>query len=678
MDVQVELPTGFSTPKIADWDFLPGQWAAAGSLTVELGIPNIELDDLDLRFLDTYNTTVPFELGGIPQAEHTHTQQTMAEECHSPSAYRASEAFRNHHWRFRPNAKDHGAAEEHNLSLPSGAGGEPPLVQHATPAKLSASARDNILAVVIKECRPENTAKAVASFPSVSLLDTLIQFYLTSPIARADTFLHGPTFEPNEKKPELLLAMAAAGAVLTSDPTLTKLGYAMQECVRTAIPEIWERDNTKIRDLELAQAFLINLETGLWSGLSRKVEITESFLQPVVTMFRRGGRFKKSSYPTNPVARDSRPENSSHQTRWRDWIFHESWKRATLRLLRHDASSSMYVMVSPIMSYAELSLPLPCAPALWEAQNAEQWESLLSSPSQPSVQHPPTVTDYLVDAGSFATHISHFDVRLANGAFLACAWSLAWEYIQLSSLQRAKPGRWNAFLLSSRLEEILKLLDQFRISLDPNHTPRFSEVRMRLEIILLHLHTPFEDIQIFAGIEGPDQARAAYPTVLEWAKTETARKAICHAGQALRFAKSAPKSRLQGLFAVLIYQASLVLWVYALFSDEKSESAAPSNRPADAVWLDGDDELALQRFGHFGMGTPHLRGSTASPGGAVEVSSCSLRDPESLLGTVIGILRDNHEGLPKPHLVERLLQLMEALQRSSAGMIEFLSSCLGE
>jgi hypothetical protein len=42
-----------------------------------------------------------------------------------------------------------------------------------------------------------------------------------------------------------------------------------------------------------------------------------------------------------------------------------------------------------------------------------------------------------------------------------------------------------------------------------------------------------------------------------------------------------------------------------------------------------------------------------------------------VLGVVIGIVRRNYEGLPKPHLVERLLQLMEALQRSSAGMMDF-------
>jgi hypothetical protein len=85
--------------------------------------------------------------------------------------------------------------------------------------------------------------------------------------------------------------------------------------------------------------------------------------------------------------------------------------------------------------------------------------------------------------------------------------------------------------------------------------------------------------------------------------------------------------------------------------------------------LDGEDDLALQRFTHFGAGTPCLAGLGAGDGrGGGEAS---LGEPEGVLGIVIAILRDNYEGLPRPNLVERLLQLMEALQRSSAGMMEF-------
>lgn len=154
-----------------------------------------------------------------------------------------TDAFRNSHWRFRPSVNDHAGAEEHNLSLPvapmDNASPESwiSLDWRVTCAKLGVAACDRILAMVVESCRPENLRRAIASFPSVELLDTLFQYFLTSPIARADSFIHSATFNPNDKRPELLAAMAAAGAVLTSDLTLTKLGYAIQECVRLAVPK---------------------------------------------------------------------------------------------------------------------------------------------------------------------------------------------------------------------------------------------------------------------------------------------------------------------------------------------------------------------------------------------------------------------------------------------------------
>ncbi|AEO67471.1 uncharacterized protein THITE_2051103 [Thermothielavioides terrestris NRRL 8126] len=723
-----QLPTGYCTPAFTEWNFLPGLWSDTDGVGIGQPFPGIELDDLDLRFLGTYNTTVPFEFAYAPQPVSPQRpsvpRRSSDADAGDPASW-ASEAFRNHHWRFRPNPKDHGGAEEHNLSLPSDARDHPSPDSHisfarrVTPARLGARARDNILTIVIKSCRPENLPKAVACFPSAELLDTLIQFYLTSPQARADSFIHAATFDPNEKKPELLLAMAAAGAVLTSDPTLAKLGYAMQECVRTAIPAVWETNNSLVRNLELTQAFLINLEIGLWSGLSRKVEITESFLQSPLTMFRRGGRFRRSSYP--PVVLDAADQTAAAaEAAWRAWVQQESFKRTAFRLLQHDLNSSMYLMVNPLVSYAELSLPLPCSPCLWSATSAQQWRSLLLQ--CPSLAHqPPTVADYLDDPGAFqnprATPIL-LDVAGANEAFLACAWSLAWECIQLAALQRTTASspsttsssnnltpqppnrRWNPFLLASRREELLKLLAHFRLTLPPiphpspnpnlfpppsptttttpfpPHQPGTTDthtllaLHTRLDLIHLHLHAPFDEIQTLAGAEGPEAARGAYAGVADWARTEAARKAVCHAGQVLRFARRAARGMLHGPAAAGIYQAGLVLWVWGLLEARRAGGGGPPppGKGGARVCLDGGEEegLAVQRFTCFGVGRPCLRG-----GGGAADEVVWLADPEAVLGAILGILRDNYEGLPRPHLVERLLQLMEALQRASAGMMEF-------
>src|SRR5689334_20310019 len=125
MDAQPELPGGCLTPTFAEWNFLPGLWSAPGNMAVEQPFPGVDLDDLDLRFLDTYHTTVPFELRRpqCPAASQVAASTGTSNMPHPATS--ASEAIRSHHWQFRPNPEDQGGAEEHNLSLPSDARHQP-------------------------------------------------------------------------------------------------------------------------------------------------------------------------------------------------------------------------------------------------------------------------------------------------------------------------------------------------------------------------------------------------------------------------------------------------------------------------------------------------------------------------------------------------------------------------
>jgi hypothetical protein len=202
---------------------------------------SIELNDVDLRFLEAYNTNVPFEQDFSSQKSRADDFPTGDSADPPRSAAACTETFRNH-WRFRPSAQDNGSAEEQNLSLPpigqdhASPESRIPLGRRVTCAKLSVSSRDKILASIVQSLHFGNLARAVESFPSVELLDTLLQYYLASPVARSACFLHAATFDPNKKRPELLAAMVAGGAVLTADPALSKLGLAIQECLRAAIP----------------------------------------------------------------------------------------------------------------------------------------------------------------------------------------------------------------------------------------------------------------------------------------------------------------------------------------------------------------------------------------------------------------------------------------------------------
>ncbi|KAK1758925.1 hypothetical protein QBC47DRAFT_436271 [Echria macrotheca] len=667
-------------PLHSDAALMPGHWSWFGSQDFDLST-SLDLNDMDLQFLEQYNQHVPFVWEAAGQQhqrlEYTHAPDRIAGDHGaggggSDASERASlcaETIRQAYWRFRPSSDDHGAAEEINLSLPSSSSqiGSPetriPLEKRATRAKLLVAARDKIVTVVVTHCRPENLPLAIESFPTVELLDILVQFYLTSPIAQTDSFIHAATFDPNEKRPELLAAMAAAGAILTGDPTLSKLGYAIQECVRVALPRLWESDNSTIRDLQLLQTFLITLEIGVWSGQSRKVEIAESILMCLVTMLRRDGKMKASGYPDTVLP--SADASEDLENAWQTWIYHESFKRLVYRVVQHDSFSSLTLLGKPCIPPAELTLPFPSSAALWSAIDARTWRSMFPSGCNPRKL---ALVDYLDDPEGFLAHAPVLDMAVARSAFLSCAWTLCWEHSQLESLQRASARRWNGLLLASRRDELLRLLNHFRICMGPQPALQHGGLALRLEHILLHLHTSLEDIHVFAGMEGPDAARAIRPIIAAWTDTEMARRAIWHAGQVLRLARAMPKKTIQEASAVMVYHAGLALWVYGLLSDDGRLGERWANGAGGGglppVGLEDVETLATQRFVQFGTGMPHIKGVDTSQGRAVDMD-IPLSRPDKVMEVVVGILCGNHEGTPRPPLVERLVRLMMAVQQSS-------------
>ncbi|PNH40538.1 hypothetical protein VD0004_g6480 [Verticillium dahliae] len=653
-----------------DLGLVSGSWTTPLPTTVPFDAA-IELDDMDLQFLDTYNTTVPFEFGGPSEAgtSHSRLQADQNEPASSTSNQIRAEAFRNFQWRFRPSVNDHAGAEEHNLSLPEAIDTTSPESRlsvnlRITCARLKSSIRDRILTLVIKSCRPGNLSKAVSSFPSVELLDTLVQYYLGSPMARTDSYIHTPTFDPNTKRPELVAAMAAAGAVLTLDPALVKLGYAIQESVRAALPEVWEKDNSLIRDLQLSQAFLISLELGMWSGYSRKAEISESFLQPLVTMLRRDNKLKKTRYLD--LSLDPNLDDVSLEKAWHTWVDMEGFRRLAFRMMHHDAKSSMSLFASPLISYAEVQLHLPSSPQLWMATTPQQWKQAVLAQGSPQKL---TLFDVLDNPEATSAPDVAVDESLSREAFLSCVWGMAWEYIQMSSLQRAKPRRWNDFVTTTRRDELSKLLSHFQMSINLSApTTANLELLIRLELVLLHLHTPFEDLQLFAGIEGPEQARGISPAVHEWARGEAARKAVWHAGQALRLTRQLPPGTIRDFTAIMVYHASLTFWVYGLVADQQGPSRAqwtesPGDLAPPVVWLDELDGLLLQRFLQLGSGCPCIHGLSERG----EVVGVPLSSPDQVMEIVSEVLRANFDRATRPLLVEKLVQLMAGLQRSSRG-----------
>lgn len=429
----------------------------------------------------------------------------------------------------------------------------------------------------------------------------------------------------------------------------------------------WERNNVLVRDLQLSQAFVICLEMAVWSGHSRKVEIAESFLQTGLTMLRRNNKFKRIGYQDIMLQKDDVGERL--QSTWHAWAHQESFKRLAFRMQRHDIDSSIALLTCPHLSYAEMTLPLPDSPDLWLAPTAEKWkEGYLR---RCGFQQLP-VLQYFNDPHTVSSRSDVVDAFVGNMSYLSCLWVMSWEIMQLSCLQVAVPGAWNTLLTTSRREEVLRLLERFRLSLDTN-SPHVRETFMRLEVVGLHLHMSLEDIQNFAGMEGPEQSRAIWPTVLAWAKSEAGRRAVWHAGQITLAAKLLPKNTIYGPLAVILSHATMALWAYGLLAEPPDQLALGGGPLAlsmmagdhEDVWLDGQDGMALQRFVQYGRGRPCIRG-LADPSSHAD-SDCRvyLSGTDGVIDTVTGIIRGNCSGAERPHLNEKLIQHLQGLQLSS-------------
>jgi hypothetical protein len=627
---------------------------------------NLELDDMDLSFLDAYNLKIPFDLDFANEDSSQGREQ-------DGDAYRVaigSEAFRKSIWHFIPVPQDHTAAEQPKLSLPieEDAHDSPEsridLQRRTTPEKLHQSVRDKILAMVLSTCKPANVSRCAASFPSVELLDKLLQYFLTTPSARAGSWLHIPSLQLGRfARSEVLAAMIAAGAVLTPDAALRKLGFAIQEALRHIIPTLWEEDNSTTRDLSLLQGYMLLLEIGLWSGNSRKIEIAESFQQPISTILRRGGKFRRSSY--TPIIPRLEDNGEVLQNKWKAWIEQESFKRLVFHIFQHDAWTSMALLVNPIISYAELSLPLPCPQDLWLAPDAETWQSIyLAQTKIPG--RIPSIMDCVNDLENLTAFNHHIDRTESRLAFLYAAWGMVWEYRQLVSKLTDR-----SFLMKGRQQELVQILEHFRFSINETTGGSSRTTFLLLELIHMHLYMTLEDVQLFAGLEGQEEVSRVFPLLRDWVKTTEARRALWHAGQLVRFAKSLPSAFLRDFYAVGVYHASLAFWTYGLMlnSAKQVSHEAEGTLHESIVWLDETKTTEVQRFITIGRGSPALRGLSTPHTSANTVTF--LRDASATMNLVIHIFRSNSDPVEasSPPLVANLIQLMGSLQNTAKASI---------
>ncbi|EGX94073.1 C6 and C2H2 transcription factor RegA-like protein [Cordyceps militaris CM01] len=609
---------------------------------------SLEMTDMDFGLLDNWNLDLVGNMCRSTREGSISRPETAGEVAQMRNAL--VRGWTESPWRWQPKDNDTGYTELGYMPVSSSQAAKMHLKKGDNSAlrvsqeKLEQSGRDRLLSSVLSTCKTDSSRNQVAaSFPTVELMDGMIHIFLEAHACQVSGWIHFPTFKLNEQWAEWIGTAAAAGAVSTPVPTLRKFGFAVQEAIRLTIPARFEANNTTIQNLGLVQSLILWQDIALWSGNRRKMEIAECHLVIPVTMMRYRGKFQRANYPLMEV--DASDEGDELQEKWKAWISREQWKRLVFHCYLREAQVSMTTLTNPCMSYGELTLPLPESRELWFAPTAVEWKSKYIERHSGQTKRPPSLGDLLAEAHKLPANASRLDLQLSISIYLHGFWSMILEYRQI-------------LLLNSRHQELVRELQNFQLVV--GDWPDMSvQEQVVLHLLQMNLHVSLDDLQLFSGKEGEDQARRVYPVLQQWAASTASRTAVFGAGQILRCAKMFPPDHLNGFYAVAVHHAALALWTYGVVNKANRQQSMTSQNAYGNVYLDDQDSLSVQRFIGFDQGRPLVRGPVLR--GAPR--EASLQDTRACMEISQEILRANvsHGKEATPPIVENLCHLIQQL-----------------
>ncbi|KAG5761398.1 hypothetical protein H9Q72_010502 [Fusarium xylarioides] len=520
---------------------------------------------------------------------------------------------------------------------------------------LSIGLRDQLLLLTLNACKPESKLAIIRAFPHSEILSKLIESFFSHHRVQTDSWIHGPSFEPNQQGAELILTIVNMGTMFADSKILHSLGFALHDVARLSLPVMFESANSRTRALWALQAFVLDIEMGLWSGIKRKMEIAESQRQMPFTMLRRGRRFSKAFTFADPPL----PEDTGEvlQNKWLTWVEQENYNRLTYHCFVLDTQVSIAMSTCPLISFSELKTPLPESNDLWLAKDAEAWKTVYLRQQRQHTRV--TLYDYFRNAAEID---STYDASFCQLVVLSGIWGMVWQCLQ--SIAVLDKPRHSDPALTLRQQEILQILHRFRVNMMGDEANwQDGPVTMMYHLVYMHLHIPFEEVELFAGKRHQSDARHALSVLLDWTNSPESRKAIWYAGQIIRAAEMFEPGRVRGFYTIALYQANLALWAYAVVSQVKGTNKNDSIlNNEETVCLNGPESPLVQRF--ISRGVPSV--AVIQPCVAQHGSSpIRLMDREAVVNYVLGILSANFSHVEAvPPLVENLEQLLDKLGRA--------------
>lgn len=658
----------------------------AVSSSYTAGLPDVLHYGFD-EFADFYSSSIP---NAPPSSAPVHTQGaaqgkdfsiTSRYENEISSVLRAvdagEQAFKESMWLWDPSKENDIVSEQIHLILPGGHSFAEHQSQKIDPGlRLSTASRDRLLHMVLRTCDPRVQRQVISRFPSTGTLSAILAEFKTRHSSQIAPWIHFPTLNLDNECEEFMVALICTGAADSRRPEIRKLGFALQEAARLAILKRLEEDNMYLRELRSAQALLLVINVGLNSASRRKIEIAESLTLLLVTMLRRGGRFRHNR--DNSLAHADGSKGQDLYKYWKRWVEEESFTRLAYHVLFQDVQTSLALFRQPIISYPEIHLTMPCSEGMWQAESGETWhQKFRTKPVQPTLQ-PLTLPDYLHDLGLLSLHQAQIDVQMSLRVMVFIFWLRVWQFVQMRASFRPGTGYPNLITVNHTRQHLL--------TTGQDLVARFSEgsqvmhpcVRMVLELSLMHLHVSLEDIQHLAGKEGEILAREAASRLRSWISLPESRHALFYAGQIAKSTAQCPPQYLRGFHAVVIYHASLTMWAYALLAPAQASlqtTAISSSQGFEETFcmvaIDGEETPELRCFILLGHGTACIRNCSEgnSKRTTIDNGKVPLTDAAWVMRSMAGLLsgKDKSENYCIP-IIPYLTRLMCSLAKASTAM----------
>ncbi|TFK74536.1 hypothetical protein BDN72DRAFT_759444 [Pluteus cervinus] len=213
--------------------------------------------------------------------------------------------------------------------------------------------------------------------PTIAELQHYLQLYSTVYVEQ-HPISHVPSFNPGLASPYLLSAMQACGALFVKTTKASLFVAKTLYMARDALMEEFARNSTDpVDQMHLVVGTVLLQTIGLFHEQSDE-RTSASWIHGLLVMLIRNNVMIK----TNAAWKPNFSSSVSLDALWRNWVTHESMKRAIIWSYMHDCCHSMYFGWQPQYLCDEMDLYLPCNSDLWEAKDANEWWCILHSPTQ--------------------------------------------------------------------------------------------------------------------------------------------------------------------------------------------------------------------------------------------------------------------------------------------------------